>query len=102
MYVEAREWAQKNLPPDALVVCSLFSGTLYFQTGHPILRWDIVADAAAPKYLSALQRAGQPVFAVLAPSELADPRMKIITGKWVRLADFHSMSAWKITQVDNR
>ena len=101
MYVEARDWARSNLPPDAMIVCSLFSGVLYFDAGHPILRWDIVAATAGPKYLDAMHRAGQPVFAVLDTSELRDPRMNQIPGKWKKLADFESASAWVIMPVEN-
>ncbi|MBI2518221.1 MAG: hypothetical protein HYV95_15170 [Opitutae bacterium] len=102
MYVEAKEWARRELPPDALVVSMLFSGMIYFQTGHPVLRWDIVAATEGPKYLATMHRAGQPVYAVLDQSELADPRMKKIPGKWEKLADFESASAWKITPDENR
>jgi hypothetical protein len=56
MFVMAAHWVRENVPPGALMVCRQFSGTLYFQTGHPILRWDIVAEAAAPRYLAAMAR----------------------------------------------
>ncbi len=102
MYVEAKEWARGNLPPDALVVSALFSGTLYFQTGHPVVRWDVLGETEGPKYLAMMHRAGQPVYAVLDRSELADPRMKKFPGKWEKLADFHSAGAWKITPAENQ
>jgi hypothetical protein len=89
MYAEARTWVRDNLPADAPVVCMQFSGVAYFDDGHPILRWDIVGATAAEgaKYLTALHRAGQPVFAVLDAAELAD---------------FGSASAWKITPAGNQ
>ncbi len=104
MYAEAKTWVRNNLPTDALVVCMMFSGVVYFDEGHPILRWDIVGATAAEgsKYLAAMHRAGQPVFAVLERSELGDPRMKKFPGKWEKLADFESVSAWKITPAENQ
>ena len=102
MYVEAKDWARKNLPPDALVVSMLFSSMLYFQTDHPVVRWDVLGETEGPKYLAIMHRAGQPVYAVLDRSELADPRMKKFPGKWEKLADFDSASAWKITPAENQ
>lgn len=101
MYVQGRDWVAGNLPPDAVIVCSLFSGLLYFDAGHPILRWDNIAVTEWPRYLDVLHRAGQPVFALLGSSELKDPRIKQIPGKWKKLADFETASAWLISPVEN-
>lgn len=96
MYVEATHWAREHIPSDAIVVSMLYTGTLYFETPLPALRWDSVSAENGPRYVTALHRAGRPVYAIVHNFEIADPRMKHVPGRWEKLADFGAMSAWRI------
>jgi hypothetical protein len=41
-YVEAAKYAREALPPNALLISMQHSGSLWFYTSNPILRWDHV------------------------------------------------------------
>lgn len=96
MYLDASEWVRANVPRDALVCCMLFSGTLYFYTDLPILRWDSASADHAVRYLEKLRLTGRPLFALAHAVETEDPRMKNITGRWEKLAAFGDAGIWRI------
>jgi hypothetical protein len=96
-FVAAQAWIRQNLPPDALVVCETFSGSIYFGTPNPILRWDITAKGNIRKYLWNMWDAGKPVYSLLDASELSDPELREkVPGHWEKLADLGTASAWRI------
>jgi hypothetical protein len=41
-YVEAANYVRNALPPNAILICMQHSGSLWFYTSRPILRWDQV------------------------------------------------------------
>jgi hypothetical protein len=96
-FVAARVWMRQNLPPDSLVVCKMFSGSVYFATPNPTLRWDETSKENIGKYLRDMWNAGKSVYSVLDASELADPDVRRkIAGRWEKLADFQTATVWRI------
>lgn len=96
-FVAARAWTRQNLPPNALVVCKIFSGSIYFETPNPILRWDITAKDNIRRYLGNMWDSGMPVYSLLDASELSDPELHTkVPGHWEKMANLAPASVWRI------
>jgi hypothetical protein len=96
-FVAARAWTRENLPGGALVVCESFSGSIYFDTPNAVLRWDITQKENIQKYLRVMWDAGQPVYSLVDEAELSNPELlRKVPGRWLKMADFGTASAWRI------
>jgi 4-amino-4-deoxy-L-arabinose transferase-like glycosyltransferase len=70
VYPEALAWAAARVPPNSLLVCKQLSGSAYFYTPLPILRYDNVSKAAFVRLLPQAKKAGTPVVALVFDFEL--------------------------------
>lgn len=95
VYADAARTAQERLPRDAIIVCSAFSGSLYFYTEFPVLRTDQIEAPAFHRYASLAQGAGRPVCAVLFQSEEAEA-FRRCPGTWTRLAQIRNVGLWQL------
>ena len=95
VYAEASHAARDRLPKDALVVCSAFSGSLYFYTDLAVLRLDQVEPPAFKRYASTAQGAGHAVCAVLFESEEAEA-FRRCPGAWTPLAKIRNVGLWQL------
>ncbi len=88
-------WADQTLPTEALVLSMQMSGALKFYTQRPIVRWDL---AAPPEWQLLKDRAverGYKWYALLLPFEVEEAQ-KRLTGKWVQIGTFRTLSLWRI------
>ena len=58
-----------NLPRDAVLLSMFHSGSIYYYTGRPVLRWDWVGPDELAPTVNRLESAGHPVFAILDDAE---------------------------------
>lgn len=95
-YADASLAARDRLPAGALVVCSAFSGSLYFYTDFAVLRSDQIEAPAFARYATLAQGAGRAVCAVLFDSEEAEA-FRRCPGTWTRLTQVRNVSLWQLT-----
>lgn len=96
VYADASQEAPRRLPPNALVLGSAFSGSLYYYTEFPVLRTDQVEPAAFAHYATLARKAGRPICAVLFASEEAEA-FRRCPGAWTRLAQIRNVGLWQLT-----
>jgi hypothetical protein len=94
-YAEGAAAARERFPATALVLCQAFSGTLYFYTDFPALRWDQIEAPAFYRYAALARSAGRPVCAVLFESEEADA-FRRCPGAWTRVAKVRNVGLWQL------
>jgi hypothetical protein len=94
-YVEAIRWMRPQVPPSALLVAMQASGSLFYYTDFPILRWDKIQPGRFRRVEQAA--AGRPVFALLMPFE--EERAfteKRLDGRWIKLGKFRAFNLWRL------
>lgn len=97
MYAAAASWLRVNVPSNAAIVCMECSGMVFFQSANPILRWDFLDNPReSARILNALHAADRPIFALLVPEEVADPRLRRFRANWKKVADLDGVTAWKL------
>jgi hypothetical protein len=80
-YVEAAEYAQRTLPADAVIVSMQHSGSLWFYTSRPIVRWDYLEPQEADAVVASLAAEGRSVFVVVDRDELDAMRARFGPGR---------------------
>jgi hypothetical protein len=94
-YAAGCRLAREQLPPDALVAGLSFSGSLYYYTDFPVLRWDLIEASHFSRYVALAREAGRPICAVLFDSEEAGA-FRRCPGDWTRLARVRNVSLWQL------
>jgi hypothetical protein len=92
-YGRVAEWLQGHVPPNAAVVATQFSGSLFYYTGFTLLRMDQLDAATAPLVFSAAQSAGAPVYGVIFPFERA--ALEAIPGPWSLVGTVDDVTVWR-------
>jgi hypothetical protein len=69
-----------------MIVCSGFSGTMYYYTDLPIVRFDGFAPGKARAFLEAASAQYRPLYAILWPYEVDDAR-RLVDGNWKKVAE---------------
>jgi hypothetical protein len=95
--VAATDWLTQNVPRNAAIVCMFYSGTVYFRSPNPIIRWEYLSSEVSASYFGRLSKATIPIYALIDSSEEADLAAKHLAGRWEKMADFDGATAWKIT-----
>jgi hypothetical protein len=93
-YGRVADWLRGHVPPNAAVVASQFSGSLFYYTGLTLLRTDQLDPATAPRAFSAARSAGRPLYAVLFPFEQA--QLKAIPGPWSQVGAIDDVTVWRL------
>ena len=96
LYVKACDWANANLPPNALVATLPASGSLYFYTNFMVMRWDIMSAADYERYAPKLKAAGRPVYALLFPGEAESALSERMPDQWEKIHEVSGVSFWKL------
>lgn len=96
-YADAALAARQRLPAGSLVVCSAFSGALYYYTDFAVLRSDQIEAPAFARYAAQAGAAGRPLCAVLFDSEEAEA-FRRCPGQWTRLALVRNVGLWQFTK----
>jgi hypothetical protein len=94
-YADGALAARDRLPEGALVVCSAFSGSLYFYTDFAVLRSDQIEASVFARYAALAYGAGRPVCAVLFESEETEA-FRRCPGQWTRLAQIRNVGLWQL------
>ena len=58
-----------------MIICSGFSGAIYYYADLPIVRWDGFADGKAKAFLEAASAQNRPLYAILWPYEVEQARL---------------------------
>lgn len=96
IYAEAAQVMRERLPGNALVVCSAFSGTVYYYTGLPTLIYDTIKPEEFAGYLARARRAGRPVYAAVFDIEEEDSIRTRCPGPWRRIATVGKIGLWEL------
>lgn len=94
-YETASLAAKAQLPKDALVATSAFSGAMYFYTDFAVLRSDVVEAPDFARYASRARTAGRPVCAVVFDFEEQELRTRC-PGNWSKLNSVGNVGLWQL------
>lgn len=94
-YADGSAAALARFKPDALVVCSAFSGSLYYYTPFAVLRSDQIGAEDFTRHAQRLQGAGREIGAVLFESEEAEA-FRRCPGNWTRIARTGNVGLWRL------
>lgn len=94
-YADGVAAAKRQLPANAAVLCEAFSGTLYFDTGFSVMRWDQINADAFSRYVLLAAKAGRPVYALLFDSE-KDEAFRRCAGEWTRIETVRNVGLWQL------
>ncbi len=95
-YTSASLTARALFPKNALVLCSLFSGSIYYYTDSPVLRWDFLDASNFGRYADRARKSGLPICAVLFDVEEQDALREHCPGPWRRLAAVGNVTLWQL------
>jgi hypothetical protein len=98
-YEDVCAWSAANLPRNTVVACMAPSGSFYYYTSLPILRWDQIEPSHFRTYGSALLQAGRPLYAVLFAFEQESALKEHMPGRWEKITTVHDVGIWKLTSV---
>jgi hypothetical protein len=95
-YLDAVQWAQRNVPARALVVCMQTSGALLYYTDFPLLRYDV---PGIRENLGAIERAcaagGHPIYAMLFEFERVAALERAMPGTWTQVGATRDVTVWR-------
>ena len=94
-YADGAGAALARFRPGALVVCSAFSGALYYYTPFAVLRSDQLQPADFTRHAERLQTADREIGAVLFESE-ATEAFRRCPGNWTRVARVGNVGLWRL------
>ena len=86
LYAAVPQWALDHLPANAVILCSDFSGSFYYYTSFPIVRYDALQPAKTTAFLQAAGNQQRPLYVVVWPRDL-DQTLARLGGHWVKLAE---------------
>lgn len=96
IYAEAAQVMRERLPENALVVCSAFSGTVYYYTGLPTLIYDSIKPEEFAGYVTRARAAGRPIYAAVFDIEEEDSIRTRCPGPWRRIAEVGKIGLWEL------
>ena len=70
LYRDGPHWTRANMRPDAIIVCSDFSGAFYYYTDFTVLNYGIMDTSKSREFFRAVSEQGRPVYAVLSDFEI--------------------------------
>ena len=95
-YEQAAQLVRTHAPANALVVCGISSGAIYYYTPLPALLYDSVEPAEFARYLTLARNAGRPIYAVLFATEEEDSIHRRCPGAWTRIASAGNIGIWRL------
>jgi hypothetical protein len=88
IFPKTAQWALDHLPANALIWSSAMSGTIYYHTPFPIVRFDLIDKDKVPSFLAAADAARLPMYAVLWPGGgEVDQLTSRVGGSWRRAGE---------------
>ncbi|MGH7944816.1 MAG: hypothetical protein ACREH8_15540 [Opitutaceae bacterium] len=95
-YGGAAQMVRERLPDNALVVCSVLTGTLYYYTDFPTLVYDSITPGEFARYVSLARSAGRPIYAAIFNIEEDEVLRTRCPGEWKRLASVDNIGLWQL------
>jgi hypothetical protein len=95
-YREGARLVREHVPGRGVVLCSDFSGTVYFYTPLPTLIWDPLTPDDFARYAGLARSAGRPIFALLFEREQEEILQRRCPGAWTRVATTGEIALWKL------
>jgi 4-amino-4-deoxy-L-arabinose transferase-like glycosyltransferase len=97
VYVEAAQWARAHLPPDAAIIAMQVSGSFFYYTDFPVLRYDYLDRDAIRKVQAAGLAGHQPLYAVLFPYEIEELHVfrDYLPGTWTQIGAVRHITFWE-------
>jgi hypothetical protein len=86
IYPDTAQWALDHLPANALIWSSGMSGTIYYHTHFPIMRFDSIDEAKVRAFFKAAGAAQRPIYAVLWPYEVSQ-LTRHLGGNWTKVGE---------------
>ncbi len=93
-YGEAARLVREHVPARGVVLCSDFSGTVYFYTPLPTLIWDPLSPEDFARYAGLARASGIPLFALLFDRDEAEILRQRCPGDWTRVATAGEVALW--------
>jgi hypothetical protein len=84
VYERASAMVEERVGADAVVVSKIFSGAIYYYTGHPVVRYDNISSSSWLRLEEQLRASATPVCALLLGHEVEQFREKVGAG-WVEV-----------------
>jgi len=96
VYLHVIDYVRVQIPPNAVIFAMQVSGSLFYYTKFPIVRWDHIKSTHFDKLAKAASAARMPIYAVFFPFEekrvFPDPRL---TGRWTKIGSVQDVSVWR-------
>jgi hypothetical protein len=86
IYLDSAQWAANHLPANALIWSSGMSGTIYYHTHFPIVRFDTIDEAKVRAFFKAAGAGQHPIYAVLWPYEISQLTRQL-GGNWTKVGE---------------
>ncbi len=94
-YADGAQLAREKLPPNAVVMSFAFTGTFYYYSDFPVLRWDQLEAPAFTRYAELSRAAGRPVCSVIFDWEEKDA-FRRCPGAWRRIGGVRNVGLWQL------
>jgi 4-amino-4-deoxy-L-arabinose transferase-like glycosyltransferase len=95
-YATAAAAALARFPANSLVLAGHHSGSLYFYTPFPVLRWELVTADEFDHYRELAQKAGRTICALLYDIEENEALKVRCRGQWTRIETLKNVSLWRL------
>jgi 4-amino-4-deoxy-L-arabinose transferase-like glycosyltransferase len=95
-YRDASRWAKANLPPTAVIGTLAGSGSLYFYTDFPVMRWDLMQPEDFKRYAAVFRQSGRPVIAMLFPGDEKPALRERMPDRWEKIGEVSGITFWKL------
>lgn len=94
-YVEASAWVERHLPADAVILAMQVSGSFFYYTDFPILRYDYLDREPMSQVLASWP--DRRLYAVLFPYEIEQRRvfMNYLPGTWTQIGAVKHITVWE-------
>ncbi|MFN0088526.1 MAG: YfhO family protein [Blastocatellia bacterium] len=92
-------WADRVLPPDALIASMQMSGAIKYYSQRMIVRWDLMTPEAWESVSRQALGRGIQLYALLAPFEVDDAK-KRLPGIWRQIGELRGIELWRIVIED--
>lgn len=95
-YAAAARLVREHVPARGVVLCSDFSGTVYFYTPLPTLIWDPLTPDDFARYAGLARSAGRPLFALLFVRDQDEILGRRCPGTWAPIATTGAVALWEL------
>lgn len=98
VYADAALAAKRQLPPNALVLASCFSGSIYAYTDFPMMRCDQLDPGLFARFAAQAVKAGRPIYAVIFEVEEQEAMREHCLGEWTKIGAVKNAGIWRLVR----